>query len=181
MESLWLIGVLIGVLLLVIGQVFKLSVFYNLLENSGDLSIKLWFLKIKKLSFKISHNGIIIRTNKKRMQIEYSINDPEIKFYENFSMQVKEKIKIKHISFYSNIGTKDAYHTAMLSALVNIFYKTLAAKVKNIKPTSSVDINAVTSFNQNVCKFSFYGKLSLSIFDFLYCLIFAWLENSKHT
>ena len=108
MESLWLIGVLIGVLLLVIGQVFKLSVFYNLLENSGDLSIKLWFLKIKKLSFKISHNGIIIRTNKKRMQIEYSINDPEIKFYENFSMQVKEKIKIKHISLYSNIGTKDA-------------------------------------------------------------------------
>ena len=60
------------------------------------------------------------------MQIEYSINDPEIKFYENFSMQVKEKIKIKHISFYSNIGTKDAYHTAMLSALVNIFYKKLS-------------------------------------------------------
>lgn len=179
MESLWLIPVLVFILLLIFGQVFKFYFAYSPLENSGLVVVKLWNIKIQYFSFQLKPKSIVIRTNNKKTQVEYSFNDPKIKFYENLSNQVNEKIKVKHIDIYSNIGTGDACESALICGVLNIFYKIFSAYIKTVKPTCSINISSHTQFNQKVFDFSMYSKISLSLFDFLYSLFMAILEKER--
>lgn len=181
MESLWLIFLIVFILFLVIGQVFKLSFSFNVLENQGKIFIKLWCFKIKNLTFKVSLNGIIIRTKNERKQIEYKFNDPQIIFFQNFSSQVEEKVKLKVLAINSNVGIGEASENAIIVGMLNIVYKIFASKIKNAKPTSSVVINSNACFNSKIFTFNVNTKFSLSIFDFLYSLFIAWLLTSKNT
>lgn len=179
MESLWLIPVLVFILLLVFGQIFKFYLAYSPYENSGLVVMKLWNIKIQYFSFQLKPKSIVIRTNNKKTQVEYSFNDPQIKFYENLSLQINEKIKIKHIDIYSNVGTGDAAESALICGVLNVFYKIFSAYIKTMKPTCSINISSHAQFNKKVFDFSVYSKISLSLFDFLYCLFIALLEKDR--
>lgn len=179
MESLWLLPLLLFIFFIVIGQVFKFYLTYNPLDNEGLVIIKIWGIKIKNFSFQIKPKAIIIRTAKQTQNKEYSFSDPKIKFYEKFSLQVKEKIKLKNVDFYSKIGTLDACQTSIYVGVVNVISKVIFAYIKNVKPTCSICINNHADYDKKICNFSLYAKLSLSIFDFVYCLLFAWLEKNN--
>jgi len=178
MESLWLLVVLFLFLLLIIPQVFKFYVAYNLLENKGLIILKLWFFNILYFSFQIRPSGIIVRTRKKRKQIEYAFNDPTIKFYEDFSRQLQQKLKVKYIDLYSCIGTGNAAQSAMLGGMFNAFYNSLGAKIKSTKKSCTVVINSHTNFNKQAFEVSVFSNLSIPLFDFLYCLVMAYLGKS---
>ena len=178
MESLWLLIVLFFVLLLIIPQVFKFYISYNLLENKGLLILKLWFINILYFSFQIRPSGIIVRTRKKRKQIEYASNDPTIKFYEDFSKQIQQKLKVKYIDLYSNIGTGDAGQSAILGGFFNAFYNSIGSKIKNKKKSCTVVINSHTNFKKEVFDVSVFSNLSIGLFDFIYCFVMAYLGKS---
>ena len=178
MESLWLLIVLFFIFILIIPQVFKFYVAYNPLENKGLLILKLWFINILYFSFQIRPSGIIVRTRKKRKQIEYAFNDPTIKFYKDFSRQIQQKLKLKYVDLYSKIGTGDASQSAILGGMCNALYNAIGAKIKNKKKSCTVIINSHTEFKERVFDVSVFSNLSIALFDFIYCFIMAYLGKS---
>ena len=153
MESLWLLIVLFLLILLIIPLFFRIYLSFDPLNNEGMVVIKLFFINIVYFSFQLTINGIIIRTKKERKQLEYKFSDPKIKFYELLTLQLKQKVKLKYINIYSKIGTGDAYHSAMLSGLINIIYHIFSSYLKNLKYSTSISVNSQTLFNEKVIKF----------------------------
>lgn len=182
MESVWLLIVLFVFIILIFPMFFRLYFFYSPLKNSGMIIMKLWFITITYLSFQLKTNSIIIRSKKERIQIEYQYEDPKLKFYEYFYLQLRHKLKLKYLDIYSEIGTGDAFHSAMLSAVMNIIYKIIGSYIKNAKFSSSIVVNTKTEFNKPAFSISIFSKASISIFDIIYCLfITLFYEDKKIT
>lgn len=173
MESLWLVPLLLFFLLLTIGQVFRIYISYNLYENLGLVVFKFFVFKVVKISFDLSPSSITIRSKKKTKNISFEFSDPHLKFAENFAMQIKDKLRVKDLSLCAKIGLEEAGNTATLCGAVDVMFKSFVCYVKNIKPTASVKAVAYASFKKKIMEVSFYGKMSLSIFDFLYALLFS--------
>lgn len=171
MESLWLLPILFLFLFLSIGQVFKIYVAYDIYKNEGLVVFKFFALKIINVSFSFSVNEIKIITNKKIKTISFEPSDPNLKFAQALSVQIKDKLRVKEIDISAKIGLGEAQQTAILSAAAGVFFKVLCAYVKNVKPTASVNAEAFSSFHTKVLQIAFYGKMSLSLFDFLYALL----------
>ncbi len=179
MESLWLLIVLFLLILLIIPLFFRIYLSFDPLNNEGMVVIKLFFINIVYFSFQLTINGIIIRTKKERKQLEYKFSDPKIKFYELLTLQLKQKVKLKYINIYSKIGTGDAYHSAMLSGLINIIYHIFSSYLKNLKYSTSISVNSQTLFNEKVIKLKFYCNASICLFDILYCFFTSLFLNKK--
>lgn len=125
MQSLWLLIPLFLFLLLILPFIFEARVSYNFYKNFGTLSLKLWFIRLTVITFKVKGKKLIVRTKNNAKQIEISLVGPEIKLLEQFSVQIKDKIKVKKLEFHSRIGTGDAFHSAMLSSLISVLISML--------------------------------------------------------
>lgn len=179
MESLWLLPLLILFLFLSLGQVFKVYVTYNFLENLGHVVFKFFVFKVLKISFSLTTQEIIIKGKKKTKFITFESSDPNLKFFQNLSLQIKDKLRVKEINLVAKIGLFEAQQTALLCGALNVMFKTFSSYVKNIKPTASVYAGAYAFFKQKVLEVSFYGKMSLSVFDFLYVLLFSFFGQKN--
>ena len=171
MESLWLIIVLFFIFLLIFPMLFKFNIVYEPFENSGVVVLSFFFFDVYNFTFEIKSNSIVIRTKKTRKQIEYNFSDPALKFYEQFSLELKEKIRIKRFDINSVIGTKDAAQTGLIAGIMSIIYHALASYIYNIKVSTKVTIDEEIVYNQEVFKLRLFGKISISLFDILFCFI----------
>lgn len=173
MESLWLLPLLIFFLFLSVGQVFRVYISYNFYENLGLVVFKFFIFKVVEISFDLSVSSITIRSKKKTKNMRFEFSDPKLKFAENLAAQIKDKLRIKEFSLCAKIGLGDAGKTARLCGAVDAVFKSLGCYIKNIKPTASVNTGALASFKKEILEVSFFGKMSLSVFDFLYALLFS--------
>lgn len=179
MQSLWLIIPLFLFIILLLPFIFEVRISYNVYKNYGTLALKLWFIKIVLITFKIKGKTIVIRTKKDAKQIEISLIGPEIKLLEQFSVQIKDKIKVKKLEFHSHIGTGDAFQSAMLSAGISIAISMFLGYIKNFKDTAQIDIVNHTNYKEKVFQISLLGRISISIFDTLYSFIMASIIVKK--
>ena len=179
MQSLWLLIPLFLFLLLILPFIFEARVSYNFYKNFGTLSLKLWFIKLTVITFKVKGKKLIVRTKNNAKQIEISLVGPEIKLLEQFSVQIKDKIKVKKLEFHSRIGTGDAFHSAMLSSLISILISMLWGYIKNEKDTALIDVVNHTEYKEKVFQISLLGRVSISIFDTLYSFIMASIIVKK--
>ena len=62
MQSLWLIIPLFLFIILLLPFIFEVRISYNVYKNYGTLALKLWFIKIVLITFKIKGKTIVIRT-----------------------------------------------------------------------------------------------------------------------
>ncbi len=179
MQSLWLIIPLFLFIILLLPFIFEVRISYNVYKNYGTLALKLWFIKIVLITFKIKGKTIVIRTKKDAKQIEISLIGPEIKLLEQFSVQIKDKIKVKKLEFHSHMGTGDAFQSAMLSAGISIAISMFLGYIKNFKDTAQIDIVNHTNYKEKVFQISLLGRISISIFDTLYSFIMASIIVKK--
>ena len=179
MQSLWLIIPLFLFIILLLPFIFEVRISYNVYKNYGTLALKLWFIKIVLITFKIKGKTIVIRTKKDAKQIEISLIGPEIKLLEQFSVQIKDKIKVKKLEFHSHIGTGDAFQSAMLSAGISIAISMFLGYIKNFKDTAQIDIVNHTNYKEKVFQISLLRRISISIFDTLYSFIMASIIVKK--
>ena len=175
MESLWLLPLFLFFLLITVGQVVRIYISYNLYENLGLIVFKFFIFKVVQISFDLSPSSITIRSKKKTKNISFEFSDPHLKFAENFAVQIKDKLRVKELSLCARIGLEEAEKTATICGAVDVMFKSFVCYVKNIKPTASVNAVTYASFNKKIIEVSFYGKMSLSIFDFLYAILFSLL------
>lgn len=179
MQSLWLLIPLFLILLFLLPFVFEVRLSYNIYKNMGTFSLKLWFIRIKLLTFKIKGKKLIVRSKNKAKQIEISLVGPEIKLIEQFTVQIKDKIKVKKLEFHSRIGTGDAFHSAILSSVISIFVSMIWGYVKNQKETTSINVMNHTAYKKKVFQVAILGRVSISLFDTLYSFIMASIIVKK--
>lgn len=181
MESLWLLPFFLGIFFIILPQVFQFYFQYNPYENLGVIAFKFWFITVKTFSFEVKCDRIILRTNKKRIDMLFLEFDPKLKFYQKLSNEIKDKVKLKYLDIYSRIGTTDASSTALMTGALAVLAKAICSKIKNSKPTATININAFAEFKKKVFEVLVYSKISLSIFDFLYAVVIAWLGQKQNT
>lgn len=176
-SPLYLIAVFL-IIALIVPISFTIKINYNALKNFGIFGLKIWFLKFRISSFKITKNAIEItsRATKKVSEVELTLTKEQVLFLRNLTQQFKDKIKVKEISFHSVVGVNNAFESAILSGIINQTACGALAYVKNFKQTGTMKVSSETKFNSMVLKVSLKIKVSISIYDLIYSLIMSVLK-----
>ena len=95
MQNLWLIVVVFFLVLIVIPINSKLHFSYDILNNIGTFSLHLFFVKIFAYKFRLNGKDIIIISKNNKKQIETKVSNKQIRFFEQLTIQLKQKVVIK--------------------------------------------------------------------------------------
>lgn len=144
---------------------------FNLLNFSGAFGVFLYKTKLLHQMFWIKGKKIITQNEDEIETKEMDFNSKEIIFVETFMEEIKDKIRLKQLLVFYNIGTGDAFSSAMTAGLVNFVVTSLFTNIKNQKPTATPSLNNTISYNREVCQFALTLVTSISLFDVLYSFI----------
>lgn len=179
MEKIYFSLLLFFILLIVLPLGFKIKLSYSFLNNLGTFSFSFFKIKLKVILFYIKDTNIIIRTKKYKKQLDIVVSKEQIVYVKQLINQLKEKIKIKRITFHSKIGLQDAMKSAICSALTNDIVSILTSIIKSKKPYAKIRIESSTLYNDKAFDCNLNMKVSLSIFDLLYCLFMALVKSRR--
>ena len=167
-------------ILLVTPFTFKFRINYNALKNFGVFTFKFLKIRIKLATFKFDKFTIVVisgNKKKKVSKIELSVSKEQMVYVEELINQFKDKIKVRNLFFASRIGTLDAFETAMLTASLNELVCCGFAFVKNFKQTCSITTSCTPIYDKKVFILVLNCSIAISIFDLLYCLVFAGIRK----
>jgi len=181
MQNLYLIilAVVIVVLLLPVPVAVKTT--YSPYQNFGVLAFKFLNFKFKVATFSVKGLGLVITTKKgvEYQEIDISISKRQIIYVQNLLNQIKDKIKIKQMYFISRVGTGNALKTAMTIGALNQLFYGLFAFLKNEKQTASLTVRSTAEWEKKVFNMAVGFRFSISIYDVLFCLIYANLKARR--
>lgn len=164
------------ILLMVLPIFVEVRVSFNPLYNRGVVAI--FVLKKKLLSYIVSIHGkyIILRneTETKVQKIQFAGEDFEV--IEKFGSEVVDKVKLKKLYVFYNIGTGDAFSSALLCGEINQICIHLFHFIKSHKPTASLCFFDTVSYNKEMSEVAVRTEMSISLFDIAYSLAFAFVS-----
>lgn len=175
MQNIWLVIVVFFLVLLIIPIVIKIYASYNLLDNLGVISIYIFFIKIVAYKVRYQDKQIIVFSQKNAKDIPIQISEKKLRFIEQLSSQLKDKIIIRNIMFISRIGVNDACNTALLTGLVSSVVGTIIGLIKNKKHSAKFELINLPEYNGKVFTISTTIKCHITIFDILYALFISLL------
>lgn len=149
----------------------KVRVAYNLFENNGVATIFLFGIKIISLKFLLYGFGIKIYKDNEIKNKKIDFEGEEAIFVQNLIKQIKQKIHLKSLQIYYNIGIDDAFETAMICGYINLIVLIFFTRIKSLKPTASLFLRDNPAFNQSVFQMVFNLKISISLFDIAYSFL----------
>ena len=157
----------------------RLKVFFNIKSNTGKLQLK--FINIKVFDYKISlQSQCLCLTNKKgkNKYLPIELSQQSIQNYADFESILFRKIYFKTVAVYFNFGVKsNAFLSAMICGYVDVFSKIFYSLFKTKKSELIMQLKIFPSFNNNVIKFGFKAKISLSVLDLFWSFIEASLTK----
>ncbi len=166
-------------LLLVFPVVVELRVAINPLTNLGVVA--LFVFGVKVFYYVVSFHGTYIllenESETKKQQLEFS--SKQFVFMEEFVRQMKDKIKLKNLFVYYNIGTGDAFSSAITCGFLNLILTQIFLVIKSQKPTASLCIYDTVSYNKKEFTISARGKVSISFFDVAYSFLNSLIITHK--
>lgn len=156
--------------------VFQLTVdakiFFDVKENCGH--IELCFVGIRVIKWKISIKSRCLKITKrngknKYLPIEY--DSEALQEYTNFQQILFRKIYFKRLGIFFNFGLQnDASSSALVCGFVDVISKIAYSVFKTKKSETKLQTKIYPSFDSDVIKFGFKVKISLSIYDLLWCV-----------
>ena len=174
MESLFLLIPLFFIVIILVPISLKIRLSYNVEKNRGVSSIYIGPIKIFLFIFKIKGKAIIVKTKKKRREIDIDFSDKQMRFIEEFTKQIEQKIRIKKFYIMGRIGLFSADKNAIIVSFISIISKIFLSILKTKKSyAQNLKAEFYPAFNQDVFQLSGFGKISISIFDILYSLIMS--------
>lgn len=181
MQSLYLLILVFIILLIIYPFPMGIKMTYSPFQNFGVLVFKIFNKRIKIATFSIEGLGIRLTTKKgvKYQDIQLKVNKREIVYVKNLIKQIKDKVKVKEMSFISRIGVGDAFKTAMVIGGISELFYGIFGYFKNEKQTSSIRVICNPEWQKKVFFSAINLKFSVSIFDMIYCLIYANLKARK--
>lgn len=144
---------------------------FNLLDLSGAFGLFFYKIKVTHQQIWIAHKKIILKKDNHVESKELSFDSNEIVFVQKLFEQVKDKIRLRLISLFYNLGLDDAFLTSMIAGYINVLLLIFFTSIKNSKPTASLGLYDSISFNKQICQFAVRTILSISLFDVAYSLI----------
>lgn len=167
------------IVILIFPIVVELRLSYNPIFNKGVVS--LFVLKKRIFYFLFSFHGNYIELENeeetKRQKIEFE--SEKFAVMEEFGRQMKDKIRLKKGYVYYNIGTGDAFQTAMVCGLFNFVITQFFVYLKSKKPTASLCVYDTASYNCQQCEVAVLVQISLSFFDAVYSYIYSVIISKK--
>lgn len=177
--SLYYIIPAVFILILVFPVFAEIRVSYNPIFNRGVIA--LFVLKKKMFYFIFSFHGKYIEleneTETKRQELEFS--SPQFAVMEEFGKQMKDKIRLKKFYVFYNIGTGDAFSSAMLCGLLNQILSQLFLFIKSHKPTASMCVYDTVSYNKQMCEIAGVVQATVSFFDIVYSYIYSVIITKR--
>lgn len=178
-ESLWYLIPAVVILILVFPVFLELRVSYNPLFNRGVIA--LFVFKKRVVYYIVSFHGgyIELRNEKETKTQNLEFSSPQFAVVEEFMRQIKDKIKLKKLYIFYNIGTGDAFMTALACGFFNQILTHLFLNLKSKKPTASFCVYDTISYNKQVCEVAGVTSLTISFFDVVYSFIYSVIITSK--
>ena len=170
MQSLWLIVVVFFLVLMIMPIFIKLHASFDFLHNIGIISVYVFFIKVFCYKVRIGKGGLILFTKKDEKDIPIELSAGKMRFLEQLFVQIKQKVIIKNIKVFSNIGVTDAMNSALINGVISIMVQSMFAIIKNTKKSAKfVHYNNV-AYNDTKFTIAIVGKLFITIFDIIYSL-----------
>ena len=179
MQSLYFLIPTVVIILLMFPIILEVRFSFNLLESRGTFCIYVFKIKLQYFFFEIYGRQIKLQNQKQTTQKQLDFDSPELAFYEEFTSQIKDKTRLKFLEVYYNIGLGDAFLTSMVCGLINVGALILFTGLKNKKPTASLGVYDIVSYNKKVVEIAVNLSVSISAFDVAYSLINSVILSRK--
>ena len=100
-------------------------------------------------------------------------------FTKNFIKEVKNKLRLRYLDASYNVGIDDAFLTSILCGMINVLCLSVFSYIKNKKPTSSLSLCNITSYNKREAVASLDVNISISLFDLVYSFLLSVILTKK--
>lgn len=167
------------ILLLVFPIFVELRISFNPLENRGVIALFVFRKKIFYYFIEIHGRYITLVNDKETKTEELQFDSPQFAIIEEFTKQVKDKVRLKNIYVFYNIGTGDAFTSSLLCGLFNQVLNFIFVNLKSKKPTASLCIYGTVSYNRLICEVAVTGKVSISLFDIVYSFLYSVIITKR--
>lgn len=177
--SLFYIIPTIFMLLLIFPIVFQLR--FTVLPLENNCVVALYFFKIKLFYFVVSFHGTMVRieNDKKLKYKEIEFSRAQFDTMQHFLSKVSKKIKLKEMEIMYNVGTGDAFSSAMLCGELNQILIQSFLWIRKIKPTTTIKLFDNVSYNRRVCVFVLNNKISFTPLDILSTFVYAFVTRTQ--
>ena len=162
-------------IILIAPILIKQHVSFDAIHNVGAISLYIFFVKVVSFKLRIGKGGIIFYTSKNEKDIPIELSKGKIRFYEQLFTQLKQKIVIKQMNVFSNIGLSDAKNSAMVAGLFNIVILSAFSVIKKTKKSARFKHVNNVAYNQNKFAFAIYAQAFITLFDIIYSVIMSLL------
>lgn len=146
---------------------------FNPILNRGVVA--LFIFKKKVIYYYIEFHGkyITLKNDTETKQEEIMFDSPQFAIIEEFIKQMKDKVRLKHLFIYYNIGLGDAFRSALICSAFNQLINFFFINLKSRKPTASLCLYDTVSYNREIFEVAGRMKISISLFDLVYSFIYS--------
>lgn len=171
--SLYFLIPAVFILLLVFPVFVEARVSYNPLYNRGVLALFVFKIKVFYFIFSFHGNFIELENEKETKRQKLEFESQQFALMEEFMAQIKDKVRLKNIHVFYNIGTGDAFSSAMVCGALNFAITQVFLLIKSHKPTASLCVYDTVSYNKTTCELAGRMAISISFFDVAYSFILS--------
>lgn len=175
MQSLWLIVVVFFLIIAIIPIFAKAYVTFDFLNNIGVISLYVFCFKVITYKAKFEKFNLVLYTNKGKTDVQVEVSSKQLRFLKQLSAQLKQKIILKNLSFYTRFGLLDAYATAIVTGIFNSLISAFMGYIKNTKKSAKMQIFNNPNYNGSNFTIVCNVKCFVTLFDVIYSLLMSFI------
>ena len=178
----WQLILLIIIFLLIIPIPIKFRLNFNILRLSGEVFIKVFFIKYK-VRVRFRGGYVYIIKNSKARREKLSSKNYNVVFITQFARQLYFRLILQSLRFVSEEGYyNNAMITAIGSSVIDIISKCLYARILHNKKSAHIFIQNEAKYNQDCLNIKVESEIRISLFDLIYSLVNSYfiLKGEKY-
>ncbi len=176
-QEIWILIISFFVILICFPIAIEIRISLNPLHNRCVFAVFVFGKKV--FYYVVSFHGTYIKleneSETKSQKIEFE--SEKFEFVDNFAKNVFDRIGVKKVGVFYNIGVDDAMSGAIVCGVINQILSQVFLKVKSKKPTAYVSVFNNVSYNQTVCEFAVTAKMAISLFDVFYSFVLSFVKT----
>lgn len=161
------------ILVLVLPVCAELRFSFNPLFNKGVVALLIFKKQVFYYIFSFHGTFIELQNENETKMQKLEFESEQFALMEEFSRQIKDKIRLKKFYVFYNIGTGDAMSSALLCGFLNVVLTQVFLFLKSKKPTASFCVYDTTSYNLQTFEVASVISASISFFD----VVYSWLYS----
>lgn len=177
----WYLFFVLIIFILSVPLVYQAQIKFNVMNMSGEFSIKIWFIKLTKVKVKIKKNYIYVTKKGITYKEKLAPNNVDIIFILNLLKSLYFRGVLIRFDETAEIGyLNNAMTTAFATTATDLIIKGLLAKIKTNKKLSMITIQNTPIYDVDCINVSLNIAISINFFDMLYSLVASKI-NAKGT